>query len=254
MAEKTVYYPGCFSNYYDPEIGKALINVMERNGIDVLIHEQTCCGMPMMANSNMKGAAKKFKKAVTSLARTASPGHAIITTCPSCNFMLKQEGPHFFDSKEARFVSNRIYDASEYLLHLHSQGRLNTNFGHMPLKVFYHNPCHLKVQNITEGPVTLIKMIPGLEVITVNTNCCGMGGSYGMKKANYELSVEIAQKVWEDVKASGVDTIVTECGGCGLQIEAGTGMRAKHPIVLLHEAYHAFQAKTQSRSAVASQL
>ena len=72
-----------------------------------------------------------------------------------------------------------------------------------------------------EGLVTLIKMIPGLEVITVNTNCCGMGGSYGMKKVNYDLSEKIAQKVWEDVKASGVDTIVTECGGCGLQIEAG---------------------------------
>jgi glycerol-3-phosphate dehydrogenase subunit C len=210
--------------------------------------------MPMMANSNMKGAAKKFKKAITSLARAASPDAAIITTCPSCNFMLKTEGLRFFDSKEARFVSKHIYDASEYLLEIHRQGRLNTNFGYMPLKVFYHNPCHLKVQNITEGPVTLIKMIPGLEVITVNTNCCGMGGSYGMKKANFELSAKIAQKVWEDVKASGVDTIVTECGGCGLQIEAGTGMHAKHPIVLLHEAYHAFQAKRQPRSAVTNQL
>ena len=254
MAEKIVYYPGCFSNYYDPEIGKSLVEVMERNGIEVLIHEQTCCGMPMMANSNMKGGEKKFSKVVTSLARVASPRYDIITTCPSCNHMLKNEGPRFFDSKEARFVSKHVCDASEYLLHFHRQGRLDTSFGHIPLKVFYHNPCHLKVQNITEEPVTLIKMIPGLEVITVNTNCCGMGGSYGMKKANYDFSAEIAQKVWEDVKASGADTIVTECGGCGLQIEAGTGIRAKHPIVLLNEAYHAFQAKRQPRSAVASQV
>ncbi len=252
MAKKIVYYPGCFSNYYDPEIGKALIAVMERNGIEVLIHEQACCGMPMMANSNVRGAAKKFKKVVTSLARDASPGYDIITTCPSCNLMLKKEGLLFFDSKEARFVSKHIYDATEYLLNLHRQGRLDTNFGHIPLKVFYHNPCHLKVQNITEGPVTLIKMIPGLEVITVNTNCCGMGGSYGMKKANFDLSEKIAQKVWEDVKASGADTIITECGGCGLQIEAGTGMRAKHPIVLLNEAYNVFQAEMQPKSAVAN--
>ena len=60
MAEKIVYYPGCFSNYYDPEIGKSLINIMEMNGIEVLIHEQICCGMPMMSNGNIEGARKNF--------------------------------------------------------------------------------------------------------------------------------------------------------------------------------------------------
>ncbi|MBW2039567.1 MAG: hypothetical protein JRI46_08240 [Deltaproteobacteria bacterium] len=237
MVERIVYYAGCFANYYDPQIGKALIEVMRQNGIEALIPEQKCCGMPMMANGNVKGAAKNFNYNVKLLSRAASPGYDIITTCPSGNLMFRKEGLAFFDSEEARFVSGHIYDAGEYLLRLHHQGRLDTNFREIPLKVFYHNPCHLKVQNITKEPVALLKLIPGLVVSKVNTNCCGMGGSYGMKAVNYDLSVQIAQKVWEDVKAAEVDRIVTECGGCKLQLEAGTGINAVHPIVLLNEAY-----------------
>ncbi|RLB08193.1 MAG: hypothetical protein DRG50_00585 [Deltaproteobacteria bacterium] len=240
MAEKIVYYAGCFANYYNPEIGKALIEVMKKSGIEVMFPEQKCCGMPMMANGNLKGAEKNVRFNFKSLALAASPGYDIITTCPSCNLMLRRESLAFFDTEEARFVSENIYDAGEYLMLLHRQGRLNTDFGKMPIKIFYHNPCHLKLQNITQEPVALLKLIPGLVVSRINTYCCGMGGSYGMKKNNYNLSAQIAKKVWGDVKASEADRVVTECGGCKLQIEAGTGIEAVHPLILLDEAYKSF--------------
>ncbi len=239
MADKLVYFTGCFSNYYGPDTGKALVEILEKNGIEVIVPRQKCCGMPMMANGNLAGAKKNFNYIVKSLSEAASPGYDIITTCPSCNMMLRKEGLPFFDSEEARFVSNRIYDAGEYLWRLHSKGRLNTDFHEMPLKVFYHNPCHLKVQNIIDAPLKLLRLIPGLTIVKANVNCCGMGGSYGMKKINFDRSTEIARKVWEEAKASGADIAVTECGGCGLQIEAGTGMRVVHPTVLLNNAYKA---------------
>lgn len=243
MAEKIVYFTGCFANYYDPDVGKAFIAVMRRNGIDVLIPKQKCCGMPMMANSNLKGAIKNARYNVESLAQAASPGYDIVTTCSSCNLMLRREGLPFFDSEEARFVSNHTYDATEYLLKLHREGRLNTDFGELPLKLLYHNPCHLKVQNLTKEPVALLELIPGLVVSKVSTDCCGMGGSYGMKKDNFDLSLEIAQKVWNEANAAEVDRAVTECGGCKLQIEAGTGLTVVHPIVLVNEAYEAGEAR-----------
>ena len=56
MTEKIVYFSGCYANYYDPQIGKAFVEVMETNGIEVLVAEQKCCGMPMMSNGNTKGA------------------------------------------------------------------------------------------------------------------------------------------------------------------------------------------------------
>lgn len=237
MADRVVYFTGCFSNYYDPEIGIALVEIMERNSIEVIVPEQKCCGMPMMANGNLEGARKNFNFNVKNLTEAASSKYKIITTCPSCNMMLKREGLPFFDSDNARSVSKNIYDASEYLLELYKKGKLDINFYEMHIKVFYHNPCHLKVQNIIEAPLKLLKLIPGLEIVKVNTSCCGMGGSYGMKKQNFDRSQGIAKKIWEDVKASQADILVTECGGCGLQIRAGTGIKVLHPLILLNRAY-----------------
>lgn len=239
MTDKIVYFTGCFADYYGPEIGKSFVEVMEKNGFDVIVPDTKCCGMPQMANSNFKGAKKNFDFNVRVLAKAAAPGYHILTTCPSCNMMLRREGLPFFDSDDARFVSTHVYDACEYLLNLHGQGKLNTHFGRLSMRLFYHNPCHLRVQNLSAA-VDLMKMVPGIEVVGVNLNCCGMGGSYGMKKQHFERSQEIASKVWKEVKEAHVDAVVTDCGGCGLQVQAGTGAKIMHPLTVLNRAYRAF--------------
>jgi glycerol-3-phosphate dehydrogenase subunit C len=237
-----VYFTGCFADYYGPDIGKSFVEVMEKNGFEVIVPDTKCCGMPQMANSNLDGAKKNFDFNVKALTKAAQPGYDILSTCPSCNMMLRREGLPFFDSEEARFVAKNVYDACEYLLRLHGQGKLNTNFGELRLRVYYHNPCHLRVQNLAAA-VDLMKMIPGIEVVGVNLNCCGMGGSYGMKTQNFVRSQEIASKVWNEVKAANVDVVVTDCGGCGLQVQAGTGVRIMHPLMILNQSYKAFKAR-----------
>jgi Fe-S oxidoreductase len=242
VSKKIVYYSGCFANYYDPEVGKALVRVLEKNGFEVIVPEQKCCGMPMMANWNIKGAEKNARYNLESLVKAAADGLDIITTCPSCYFMLKKEYLNFFDSDKARFVSEHLHFIDDYLLALQRAGELDTSFGELPLKVVYKVPCHLKVQNIIKEPVELLKLIPGLSVIGVNATCCGMGGSYGMKKSNYDMGVELAARVWEEVREAQPDKAVTDCGGCKLQIEAGTGVQVLHPIVLLDRAYKSYRA------------
>jgi len=186
----------------------------------------------------MEGAKQNFNAIVQSLAEMAASGLDIITTCPSCSLMLKKEGLPFFDSEEARFVSSRVLNAPEYLVRLLHEGRLDTMFGQTPLKVLYHNPCHLKVQGIRREPVALLELIPGLAVTKVVDSCCGMGGSYGMKAAHYDLSVKIARKLWGEIEDAEVDCVVTECGSCMLQIEARQDTKkAVHPIVLINDAY-----------------
>ncbi len=234
---KVVYFAGCFANYYQPETGQALVEILEKNRIMVTVPPQKCCGLPMLANGNWRGAAKNFASLVNSLVQAARAGQEILTTCPSCHKMLQQEGPFFFPSEGASFVSAHLADAEEYLLRLHSRHRLTTAFGAVPLRVFYHNPCHLRIQNITQAPLTLLKMVPGLQLAGVNGTCCGMGGSYGLKKNNFARSRKIARKVWDEVKAAQADILATECGGCSLQIQSGTGIAGTHPLVILNRAY-----------------
>ena len=238
MTEKVVYFSGCYANYFAPQIGVAFVEVMETNGIEVLVAEQKCCGIPMMSNGDVDGAKKNFNEIVRSLADMAAPDLEVITTCPSCNLMLKKEGLSFFDSEEARFVSSRVFDAPEYLVRLFRQGNLDTRFRETPREVMYHNPCHLKVQGIRRESVMLLELIPGIDVSRVVNSCCGMGGSYGMKAAHYDMSVKIARKLWEEIEDAQVDCVATECGTCMLQIEAcQKEKKAVHPIVLMNEAY-----------------
>ncbi len=238
MTEKVVYFAGCYANYFDPQIGVAFVEVMENNGIEVLVAEQKCCGIPMMSNGDIEGAKKNFNEIVRFLSDMAVAGLDIITTCPSCNFMLKKEGLPFFDSEEARFVASRVWDAPEYLVRLFREGRLNTRFRETPLDVMYHNPCHLKVQGLRRESVALLELIPGIDVSKVVNSCCGMGGSYGMKAAHYDMSVKIARKLWKEIEDAEVDRVATECGTCMLQIEAcQEAKKAVHPIVLINDAY-----------------
>jgi len=237
VSEQVVYFAGCYANYYDPRIGRAFVEVLQTNGFEVLAAEPRCCGMPTMSNGNAKGAKESFDRAVQSLARLASGGLDIVTTCPSCSLMLKKEGPSFFDSQEARFVSGRVLNATEYLLKLLRAGRLDARFRQPPLKVLYHNPCHLKVQGVRREPVELLESIPGILVSKAVDSCCGMGGSFGMKAAHYELSAKIARKLWAAIDEADVDAVATECGTCMLQIEARQDTKkAVHPVVLLRDA------------------
>jgi len=235
--KKVAFYTGCFADYYYPEVGKATVKILHKNGVEVIVPDQVCCGLPMMAKGATKGAYKNMEYNTKVLSHLVSDGYALITTCSSCGLMIKQDYPRLLGSQEARQVSQNLYHITEYLLKLYDIGELNTDFQPIYQTVFYHTPCHLRAQEIDSPTVKMLKLIPGITIKYVSNECCGMGGAYGYEKVNYELSKEIANKLYSEIKENPTDRIVTDCGGCKLQIEAGTGVKVDHPIILIEEAY-----------------
>ncbi len=236
--KKVAYYSGCLANYYYPEVGEALVKVLRKNGIEVMVPDQVCCGLPMMAKGNTKGAYENMEHNTRIFGQAVSDGYALITTCSSCSLFMKRDYPLWMMGSElAKQVSQNLYHFSEYLLLLHNRGELNTDFRSIPQAVFYHTPCHLTAQEIGDVTVKLLQLIPGITIKHVSTECCGMGGAYGYEKVNYELAKEIASKLYSEIKENPADRIVTDCGGCKLQIEAGTGLKVDHPVTLIKEAY-----------------
>lgn len=82
-----------------------------------------------------------------------------------------------------------------------------------------------------------MKLIPGLQVQAFGDRCCGLAGTFGLKKENYDLSMQIGEHLFEEIRKSGVDRVVTSCGSCAIQIAQGTGLNVVHPLTLLAEAY-----------------
>ena len=109
--------------------------------------------------------------------------------------------------------------------------------GEIPLRVGYHNPCHLRALGISKEPVELLRLIPGLQVQVFGDRCCGLAGTFGLKKENFDLSMEIGEHLFEEIRQSRVDRVVTSCASCAMQIAQGTGLKVVHPLTLLAEAY-----------------
>ncbi|NQT74717.1 MAG: anaerobic glycerol-3-phosphate dehydrogenase subunit C [Chloroflexi bacterium] len=235
---KIAYFMGCFANYYQVEVARALVNVMERNGFEVLVPDQKCCGLPMMAGMNIAGAQANALHNIESLASVTAKGYDIITTCPSCNLMIKREYLALFESDETRLVSDHLFLADEYLTQLARKGQIKFELKKTALEAFYHIPCHLKAQDAMKDSLELMQLIPGLSLTNVNTACCGMAGYHGYKKEHARLSVEMGMDLFRKKHALAEhDNVITSCAACKSQIEACTGAMVMHPIVLLSQLY-----------------
>jgi len=235
--KKIVYYPGCTAEFWYPGIGKAVVHVLEKNGFQVIVPKHQCCGVAQIGYGNLKGAVKGAKKLVDILFAAAEPGYDIVTACSSCSLAIKDDYPFLLDSEKAKAVADKTYFLSQYLNELHERGELNTDFKQTPLLVAYHAPCHLKAQGDGEASIKLLKLVPGLQVVNLDHGCCGMSGTAGFKRRNYESSMQIGASLFQRIEEVNAQVVATDCGGCKMQIEHGTGVEVKHPLTIINEAY-----------------
>ena len=89
---------------------------------------------------------------------------------------------------------------------------------------------------LTPYTLALLQMIPGVELTVLDSQCCGIAGTYGFKKENYETSQGIGAGLFRQIEESGVDLVVTDCETCKWQIEMSTSKKCEHPISLLARA------------------
>ena len=104
--------------------------------------------------------------------------------------------------------------------------------------IIFHGHCHQKAAGATAGSVALLQRVPGATVEVLDAGCCGMAGSFGFEREHYELSMQIGgMRLFPAVSATPADTQIAATGvSCRQQIAQGTGRRAVHPVVLLHNA------------------
>ncbi len=235
-AYKIAFFATCTVEYNDPATGRAAVRVLERNKVDVSLPPQRCCGMPYLDGGAVDEAKALITQNVQSLAAAVREGREIVVPGPTCSYMLKQEYPWLDGSEDAKLVARNTRDLFEYLAKLHADGRLDTNFTRPVGPVTYHVPCHLRAQNIGVKSADVLRVIPGAEVHVVE-KCSAVDGTWGFKKQYYELSLQTAKPLFDAIDAAGAPVTATDCPLAALQIEQGTGRKAKHPIQVLADAY-----------------
>lgn len=238
--KRVVYFPGCFVNYNEPQTGEAVVNVLEHNGFEVIVPDFHCCGVPLQANGNFGAAEENAQQNLALMAPYLKAGLPVITSCTSCGLALKEEYPRV-NAAGAERIGLQTYDLFEFLWELHEQGKLRENFQEVPISLGYHAPCHLKAQGIGNPALRLSRLIPGVEVEDLDAGCCGLSGSFGFKEEKYLLAQKIGSPLFQAAKRGVAEgnfqKIITECGGCKVQIKQGTGIETEHPVWTLVKAY-----------------
>ena len=245
QAEKQAAYPkqvsyfhGCYANYNNPQLGKDLVKVMNALGIGVqLLEKEKCCGVALISNGFINQAKKQAKTNIASIRKSVIDKNIpVIATSSTCTFTIRDEYPHLLDVKNDD-VRDRIELATRYIYRLLGQKDLKLNFKQgTKLKVAYHTPCHMEKLGWSYYSIELLKLIPNIELTILDSQCCGIAGTYGFKKENYKTSQDIGASLFNQIESCGIDIVTTDCETCKWQIEMSTTKRCEHPISILANA------------------
>jgi Fe-S oxidoreductase len=238
---KVAFFGSCMVNYQATDVGKATIQVLEKNGVHVVVPEQRCCGMPSFDIGDAAAIQQAASANVASFLPWVEKGYDIVAPVPSCSLMWKREYPEIVGSDAVRRVAERTFDISEYLMRLKRDGALATDFQQKPGRVAYQVPCHLRDQNIGFKSKELMECA-GAQVEVIE-KCSGHDGAWSAKTEFFPLSMLIAQKAVRAIEQAPADLVASDCPLAGLQLDqagamAHAGGRAtRHPIQIVRDAY-----------------
>ncbi len=229
-------FESCSINYNYPDVGKAAVQVLERNGKTVVRPQQVCCGMPAMDGGDVDKAIAHAKKNVEALLPFVKQGIPVVVCAPTCGYVMKQDWPELLHTEEATLVAKNTYDIGEYLGKLRAEGRLDMNFPAPQGKLAYHIPCHLRAQNIGQPFKQILGGVPGTKVDAIE-QCSAFDGTWGMKVEYYDQSRQCAKKLCNQMASSEADRFVSDCMMAGLNVIEELGKAPVHPIEVMRDAY-----------------
>ena len=229
--EAVVYFHGCAANYYEPHVADAAIEVLRRNGFATIVPPQVCCGLPLISNGLYDDARERATSNTAVLATYARQGYRIIGTSTSCSHTFKAEYEEMLDlhDDDTKAVAQATWDICEFLLDLHEQGRLDTSFGALDEDLPYHAPCQLRSHGIGFPALELFALVPGLRAEDMDHDCCGIAGTYGLKKEKYDIAMAVGAPLFEKIQATGAAAAACDSETCRWQIESATGVADPPP-------------------------
>ncbi|MDO4665835.1 MAG: anaerobic glycerol-3-phosphate dehydrogenase subunit C [Actinomycetaceae bacterium] len=233
-----IFFTGCAGQYFETETSKHTIEVLEHIGYEVLVPKQGCCGLAEQSNGLFGGATRKVLKLCEDLNK-AGTDLTIVSSSGSCAGMLKHEAHEIMgvDKEILQDVGKRTVETSEFLLELYKKGELPTDFRAIDLTIPYHQPCQVKAQGMGMPAIELMELIPGVKVVESGQPCCGIAGTYGLKKEKYEIAQAVGAQLFKMVQDTNPSLGACDTETCRWQIHKGTGAKMIHPISLIHWAY-----------------
>lgn len=244
MPETVQLFITCIVDTFYPEIGQAVVSVLERAGVQVEVPKnQTCCGQPAF-NAGMRVQAREMAIQTIQVFE-AAPGPVVVPS-GSCAAMLRHSYPELFAADEtwlprAKALAERTYELTEYLVDILGVTDLGARF---PGPLTYHSSCHLlRELGVDRQPKALLGAVQEAdgsqsENFTLIQNlplphadeCCGFGGVFSVEHPH--ISAAMLERKIANIESTGAPTVVVCDAGCLMHISGGLHRRGKKPQVM----------------------
>lgn len=233
---------GCAQQVLEPDINTATIEVLVRNGVEVIVPKaQGCCGGLSWHTGDIEAAQAFARRNLDAF----PPGvDAILTNAAGCGSAM-HEYPLVLrgtsDAARADIFRKRVMDVSVFLARL---GLRDVPRGFAPgRRIAYQDACHLaNAQNVRRQPRDLLRSIPGVELCELSDGhlCCGSAGTYNLDQP--DIAASLGQQKVQAVLATGAQIVATGNIGCLTQLRVhlvrmGSSIKVRHTMQVLRDAY-----------------
>jgi glycolate oxidase iron-sulfur subunit len=232
------YFTGCMTDFVFPELGKKIINFLNKNGVEVIVPRgQGCCGAPVFLGAGDFATGRRMADANVKAFKDLD---YIITDCATCASAMKDYAKFLADTKEKKQAytefAGKIKDITEFLVDIlklpPSAYKVTPEF--KGKTVTWHEPCHLgRYLGVKEQPRKILRALKDIKFVEMPDadRCCGMAGTFSIYF--YDLSQKIASNKAASIKSTGADIVVTDCPGCQIQL-IDILKRLKSPVQVRH--------------------
>ena len=204
----------CMIDQVYPEMGMAMVRVLERLGYSLNYNpEQVCCGQPAFN----AGQLDESRKVASHFCSCFNAADTIICPSGSCTSMVRNHYKTLFKGKDqaetADAIGNAVVEFSEFL---HKEGLISGLIGEYKARIAFHCSCHaLRELGLDQDiPYSILRKIHGIELAIpdVPHKCCGFGGLFYAKFP--AISDNMTEQRLEQLLEGNVDLIVSNDPGC----------------------------------------
>lgn len=253
---EVVLFADTFNRIYERENLDAALRVLTAGGYRVHMPKPAsgsrplCCGRTFLSAGLVDEARSELDRLVAAFAPYAVRGVPIVGLEPSCLLTLRDELASLRKDDVAKAVGAHALTFEEFLVREAEAGRLQLPLGAVAEKAVVHGHCHQKAFGAFKPVEQVLRLVPGLEVETIESSCCGMAGAFGYGADTYDVSIEMAElSLLPAVRRADQNTLVVADGtSCRHQIHDGAQREALHVARVL--AMSLDRAETDSTSRI----
>jgi FAD/FMN-containing dehydrogenase/Fe-S oxidoreductase len=237
-APRAVLFRDTFTEFAEPDIGLAAIDLLEAAEIGALVVPHECCGRPLISQGFLRQARALAAANTERLYEHARSGAAILFLEPSCLSAVREDAPALLRGElqeKAAWISAAAFLFEEYLEREWQAGRAALPLRAGPSPVVLHAHCHQRSMGLAPAARALLSRIPQATVVDLDAGCCGMAGSFGYTREHYDVSRAIGElKLLPAARALPPNGVLAAAGtSCRHQVAHFTGVQAQHPAILL---------------------